>query len=100
MRKLLAVFRVVATAFTVAAVVYAIRTKEPSGRFLGVPYEFRFPTLERVRERLWNPGDPRILTPHVFGVKGWSLNLYQVVRLLGVYSVTEGALESPEEPER
>jgi uncharacterized membrane protein len=69
------------TAFTVATIVYAFKTKQPSGRLLKVPYDFRFPTLQRVRERFWNPEDPRIFTPNVFGV-GWSLNAYQLVRWL------------------
>jgi hypothetical protein len=46
-----------------------------------VPYDFRPPTLGRVRERWWNPADPRLLTPHVFGV-GWSINLARAMDLL------------------
>ena len=80
MRRLLN-WQTITTAFTVATIVYAIKTRQPSGRFLKVPYDFRFPTLERVRQRLWNPEDPRIFTPNVFGV-GWSLNFYHLVRLL------------------
>ena len=39
------------------------------GKILGfIPYEFRKPSIERLRERLWNPDDPRIFTEHVFGV--------------------------------
>ena len=72
-------WKAIATAFTVAAVVYAIRTRRSHGRFLRVPYDFRFPTLQRVRDRFWNPDDPRIFTPHVFGV-GWSLNAFQALR--------------------
>ena len=75
--KNLSILRTVAAAFAVATMVHAIRTKQPSGRFVRVPYDFRIPTLRRVRERWWNPDDPRIFTPHVFGV-GWSLNLYQL----------------------
>ena len=44
------------------------------GRVLGVPYDFRPPTLERIREAYWNPDDPRIFTDRVFGV-GWAVNL-------------------------
>ena len=43
-----------------------------------VPYEFRPPTLERLRERLWNPEDPRIFTEHVFGV-GWAINFHTLL---------------------
>jgi hypothetical protein len=44
-----------------------------AGRFLGIPYDFRFPTLARVRERMWNREDPRIFTPRVYGA-GWTVN--------------------------
>src|SRR5262249_59409494 len=44
-----------------------------------VPYDFRRPTLARVRQRLWAPDDPRSLVPRVFGV-GWTLNVGRLVR--------------------
>jgi hypothetical protein len=51
------------------------------GRALGVPYDFRPPTLDRMRARLWNPEDEHIFVPHVFGI-GWTVNLYQLKRQL------------------
>ncbi|MBI4491992.1 MAG: hypothetical protein HY690_04295 [Chloroflexi bacterium] len=45
-----------------------------------IPYDFRPPTLERLARSLWNPDDPRLLTPMVFGV-GWSVNLARAARL-------------------
>ena len=68
--------------FTLAAAIYAIRTEQSHGRLLGVPFEFRLPTPQRLRRRWWNRQDHRLLTPHVFGV-GWSLNLYQLLKRLG-----------------
>jgi hypothetical protein len=50
-----------------------------SGTILGVPYDFYPLTLKKIRSRVWNPEDPRIFTPHVFGI-GWSVNIYQVMR--------------------
>jgi len=50
------------------------------GKVAGVPYDLRIPTPSRIRERWWNPDDPRLFTPHVFGV-GWSLNLYRLTRM-------------------
>ena len=51
------------------------------GRVLGfVPYDFRFPTLDRFAERIWNPADPRIITEHPFGV-GWTVNLASLLIL-------------------
>ena len=84
-------WRVLASLFTVATVVYAARTKRSHGTFLGVPFEFRVPTVRRLRDRWWNPGDPRIVTPHVLGI-GWSLNVYQLLRRVGY--IEEDADES------
>jgi hypothetical protein len=49
------------------------------GRVAGVPYDFRPPTVERLRASFWNPEDPSLVTPRVFGV-GWSINLYRLLR--------------------
>ena len=55
-------------------------SKEPkTGTFLGVPYDWRRPTVARAKSRLWNPDDPRLFTPKAFGW-GWDINL---ARLLG-----------------
>jgi len=70
-------------AFTVASVVHAYRTKQSHGRYLKVPFEFRFPTPQRIRKRLWNPEDKRIFTPSVFGV-GWSVNVHKVATRVGL----------------
>ena len=47
---------------------------ELSGEVGGIPYDLRRPTLARIRERMWNPGDPRVIVPRVFGA-GWTFNL-------------------------
>ena len=39
-----------------------------------VPYDFRLPTLARVRETFWNAEDERFLVPTLFSV-GWTVNL-------------------------
>ena len=51
---------------------------EPQGRRAGLPYDFRRPTASRIRARMWNPDDPRILTPKTFGW-GLGVNLYWLV---------------------
>ena len=57
--------------------------REWHGQLAGfIPYEFRLPTVDRIRERCWNPDDPGVLTLHVFGV-GWSVNIGRLIRLLG-----------------
>jgi hypothetical protein len=64
-----------------AAVLDAIRSGRLHGEVFGfVPYDFRPPTVERARERTWNPRSKRILTPITFGV-GWSLNLGRLARI-------------------
>ena len=62
-----------------------------------IPYDFRLPTMERLRSRLWNPEDPRIFTEHVFGV-GWAINFYTVLRKLQALQ-KEKTPSSSEEPD-
>ncbi len=45
-----------------------------------IPYDWRLPTLQRIRDRWWNPGEPRLFTDRAFGV-GWDLNLYRLRQL-------------------
>ncbi len=45
------------------------------GKVAGVvPYDFRLPTIERLREAYWNPESDQILSEQVFGV-GWAVNI-------------------------
>lgn len=53
-----------------------------TGTLGGVPYDLRVPTPERMRAKLWAPENPRIVTPHVWGV-GWAVNVGRVVHLVG-----------------
>ncbi len=76
--------RSVGIALVVAAVVKELRTPRPERRWHGelggvVPYDFRIPTLERLRSAMWDPRS-RVLTPAVFGV-GWSVNVGRLLRL-------------------
>ncbi|MEA2359615.1 MAG: hypothetical protein QOI62_2875, partial [Solirubrobacteraceae bacterium] len=50
-----------------------------TGKFLGVPYDWRRPTWARYKSRWWNPADRRLFTPRAFGW-GYDINL---ARLLG-----------------
>ena len=43
------------------------------GYFLRIPYDFRIPTTERIKNRVFNPAAAP-LTPHVWGW-GYTLNL-------------------------
>jgi hypothetical protein len=44
-----------------------------AGRTLGIPYDVRPPNSDRYANRLWDPTNPRVFVPRLFGV-GWSVN--------------------------
>ena len=75
MRKLLQL----AAVTVLVGVVYAEVRKGPSDvRFVGkslgfIPYDLRLPTMARIRQAYWDPGDPRVFTGTVAGI-GWSVN--------------------------
>lgn len=84
----------VITAF--AGAIYNELRKEPedrtwNGKLLGVvPYDFRMPTLDRIRSAYWNPRSPKIVTDRPLGV-GWAVNIPTLLRRLGVRtSFTKG----------
>jgi len=53
------------------------------GRVLGVvPYDFRLPSLDRIRDAYWNPKDDRLFTDRPLGV-GWAVNIPILLRRLG-----------------
>lgn len=52
------------------------------GKVVGlVPYDFRPPTLQRIRDAYWNPHSDRLFSDRVFGV-GWAVNLHQAKVLM------------------
>ena len=79
------IVKLASAALVVAAVAQELRKPSSErtwhGRVGGfVPYDFRPPTLERLREAWWDPDNPRIFTDRVFGV-GWAINLGRVAKL-------------------
>lgn len=50
-----------------------VESQRGAGHVLGMPYDVRLPTSERVASRWWNPREPKLFVPRVFGV-GWDLN--------------------------
>lgn len=50
-----------------------MKDNSKTGRFLGLPYDWRRPTMARLKERAWNRHDPRVLTPMFFGL-GYMIN--------------------------
>jgi hypothetical protein len=55
--------------------------KRSTGRFLGLPYDWRRPTRARLQARWWNPADSRVIVPKAFGW-GYDVNPYQVAQRL------------------
>jgi hypothetical protein len=71
-----------AIALAAAAVVKELRTPPEQRTWHGkvasvVPYDFRMPTVERFKERVWNPEADSYVGPRVFGV-GWTVNAGKV----------------------
>jgi hypothetical protein len=78
--------RLAAVGLVVAAVATELAKPEADrtwhGRVGGlVPYDFRPPTWERIREAYWNPASDRLFSDRVFGV-GWAINLHRARTLL------------------
>ena len=54
-----------------------------TGRFLGLPYDWRRPTWSRVKERVWNPHDSRLFAPKSFGW-GYDINFFELLVRMGI----------------
>ena len=74
---------------TIAAVCQELEKPKEERQWHGkvgfIPYDFRLPTIERLKESYWNPDNSRIFTREVFGV-GWAVNfhaLLEKIRLIG-----------------
>jgi hypothetical protein len=50
-----------------------------------IPYDFRFPTLQRLRDAFWNPESGHIFTPQPVGI-GWTVNLYALLEKIWLLS--------------
>lgn len=52
--------------------------KNKHGFLLGfIPYDFRRPTWARLKRRMWNGEEERIVVPRDYGI-GWTVNLYRL----------------------
>ena len=47
------------------------------GKFIGIPYDWRKPTLERLKSRLWNPNAP-LVSGRWYGW-GYDFNMYALL---------------------
>ncbi|MHB8589289.1 MAG: hypothetical protein ACYDA0_10610 [Candidatus Dormibacteraceae bacterium] len=78
--------RFTALGLVVAAVATELAKPEPErtweGRVFGlVPYDFRPPTWQRIRDAYWNPNSDHLFSDRVFGV-GWAVNLHRAKTLM------------------
>lgn len=91
--------RLAAFGLVVAAIATELRKPEPErtweGHVLGVvPYDFRPPTWQRIREAYWNPESDHLFSDRVFGV-GWAVNLHRATTLMQMgFSRLMGSHES------
>src|SRR5437667_9377602 len=86
LRGIRRLMRLTAVALVVGAVATELSKPEAErtwhGRVIGiVPYDFRPPTWDRIRDAYWNPASDRLFSDRVFGV-GWAINLYRAKTLL------------------
>ena len=74
---------------TIAAVCQELekpkRERAWRGKIGLVPYDFRVPTLERIRRAFWNGADDRIFTPEPLGI-GWAVNFHSLFQRLSIIS--------------
>lgn len=54
-----------------------------AGDVLGIPYDFRRPSTDDLKERLWNP-EGTVVTPPAWGV-GFALNVPAMLRRVGLW---------------
>lgn len=54
-----------------------------TGRFLGMPYDWRGPTRERLKQRWWNTQEQKVFVPKAFGW-GYAINLHELARRAGL----------------
>ena len=78
--------RLTAVALVIGAVATELAKPEEErnwhGRVLGVvPYDFRVPSWDKIRDAYWNPSSDSLFSDRVFGV-GWAINLYRAKQLL------------------
>ncbi len=81
-------FQATMVALALAAVFQELEKPEEERKWHGkiagfIPYDFRMPTIERLKEAYWNPYERRVLTPEVLGI-GWAINFYRLLENVGL----------------
>jgi len=85
---LIRMLQVTVVALTLAAVFQELEKPKEERKWYGkvagiFPYDFRIPTIQRLKESCWNPYESRVFTPPVFGL-GWAINFYALLENLRV----------------
>jgi hypothetical protein len=78
--------RLITLALAVVALVKELRTPPEERQWHGVvvgfvPYDFRVPTVARIKARMWDPEGAHLVNPRVFGV-GWTVNVGRLAGLV------------------
>lgn len=86
LRRVRRLVRFAAFGLVVAAVATELSKPESERTWQGrvfdlVPYDFRPPTWQRIRDAYWNPRSDSLFSDRVFGV-GWAVNLHRAKTLL------------------
>lgn len=86
LRRFRRLVRLAAFGLVAAAVATELGKPAPERTWHGkvggvVPYDFRPPTWQRIRDAYWNPQSDHLFSDRVFGV-GWAVNLYRAKTLM------------------
>lgn len=84
--------KLLAAILAIAAVIKELRLPKDERAWHGaigglVPYDFRLPTVEKLKRTFWNP-DGAIVVNRAFGV-GWTINPGAIVARLRARSTTD-----------
>lgn len=96
-RLMLRLIQIAAATLTAIALVQElnkpVEKRQWHGSVLLVPYDFRFPTSDRIRDTFWNPYEKRIFVPIVFGL-GWTINFFSFFEVLGIIHQPDASEET------
>ena len=53
------------------------------GKLGFIPYDFRLPTIERLKQAYWNPESDSIFGPEAWGI-GWAVNFHALLEKMRV----------------
>ena len=82
------IIQVTAITITLIAVCQELEKPQEERKWYGIvagicPYDFRMPTIDRIKNAYWNPDDERIFTPPVFGI-GWAINFCSLLESMRI----------------